>query len=441
MERFEFLTGLGRRPARRREEEEPMRLLLLGDFSGRPASERAPLRDRPTHRVDLDTFDRVMKRLAPQVSAPSGVIAFETLDDFHPDRLFDRLELFKALRTARATPPAAAANDVGRLLGTAPPRSPAGGTPANPIDALIHQIVAPHIVGEDTSTSYTAAVDAATTEQMRTLLHEPAFQSLEAAWRGAWWLVSNIELGEELQLHLFDVTREELLADIGAAGGDMTRTGLHAALAERAREVAGAPRWSLLVGLFEFGSQASDAGLLAALGLVAANAGAPLVAGAARAMSEEGEMPQDWDALRRSEVARWVALAGPRVLLRLPYGQRTDPIERFGFEEFAGLPEHDAFLWGAASLAIAVLVGRSFAARGWEMELGDEREIGDLPAYTFVRDGEPELQACAERFLSERQLEAMLSRGVIPLASRRDRNAVVAVRFQSIADPPAPIAW
>jgi hypothetical protein len=75
------------------------------------------------------------------------------------------------------------------------------------------------------------------------------------------------------------------------------------------------------------------------------------------------------------------------------------------------------------------------------MEPGDEREIDDLPAYTFVRDGEPELQACAERFLAESQLQAMLERGVVPLASRRDRNAVVAVRFQSIAHPPAPLAW
>ncbi|MNC88424.1 hypothetical protein D3C83_42360 [compost metagenome] len=75
------------------------------------------------------------------------------------------------------------------------------------------------------------------------------------------------------------------------------------------------------------------------------------------------------------------------------------------------------------------------------MEPGDEREIGDLPAYTFTRDGEPELQACAERFLTESQLQAMLQRGVIPLASRRDRNAVVAIRFQSIADPPAALAW
>ena len=75
------------------------------------------------------------------------------------------------------------------------------------------------------------------------------------------------------------------------------------------------------------------------------------------------------------------------------------------------------------------------------MEPGDERELADMPAYTFVRDGERVLQPCAERFLTEREIQTMLDGGLIPLASRRDRNAVVAIRFQSIAHPPAPLAW
>ena len=68
-------------------------------------------------------------------------------------------------------------------------------------------------------------------------------------------------------------------------------------------------------------------------------------------------------------------------------------------------PVQEEFLWGNASLATALLIGKAFTARGWDMEPGDEREIGDLPAYTFARDGEREMQACAERFLTERQIE------------------------------------
>ena len=174
------------------------------------------------------------------------------MDDFHPDRLYARLDLFQALRQARATPPAGSDELLGRLLGKPDePGAAAATVPAGGLDALIHEIVAPHIV-KDTSAQdkpYLAAVDAAIAEQMRSLLHDPAFQSLEEAWRGLRWLISSLELDETLQLHLFDVTREELLADVVAAQGKVAQTGVYRALVDRWRNVPGGERWSALVGL------------------------------------------------------------------------------------------------------------------------------------------------------------------------------------------------
>jgi len=352
--------------------------------------------------------------------------------------------MFQGLRQARVNPPAAGDDTLGRLLGkpSAPGAAPIA-TTARGLDALIHNIVAPHIV-EDTSAHtrpYLAAVDAAIAEQMRTLLHEPAFQSLEAAWRGVRWLISSLELDDNLQLHLFDVTRDELLADVVAARGQIAETGLYRRLVE-GRHGSDAGQWSALIGLLRFGPSETDVGLLAALGLIASRAGGPLLADAdlALAFGDAGALA-GWQALRRSEAAPWIGLAAPRVLLRQPYGKGSDPIDAFAFEELAGEPVQEEFLWANASLASALLIGRSFTARGWDMEPGDEREIGDLPAYTFVRDGERELQPCAERFLTETQIDTLLKAGLMPIASRRDRNAVVAVRFQSVADPPAPLAW
>ena len=438
---FEFDFGFGR-GVRPRDDDEPMRVLVLGDFSGKPAGERPPLAARPTARVDVDTLDDVMKRLAPKLSVPAGEIQFAQLDDFHPDRLYARLELFQGLREARANPQAGSGDLLGRLLGKSPEPTAPVATPADGLDALIRNIVAPYIVKDtsDQSKAYLTAVDAAIEEQMRTLLHAPAFQSLEAVWRGVQWLISSLELDENLQLHLFDVMREELLADIVGAQGKLAETGLYRALVDRWRGVPGGQGWSVLVGLLDFGPSNSDIGLLAALGLIASQAGGPLLAGADWALAgDDAGALAAWHALRRSEAAPWIGLATPRVLLRLPYGKGSDPIEAFRFEEFAGQPVHDEFLWGSASLAAAVLIGRSFTARGWDMELGDEREIGDLPAYTFVRDGERELQACGERYLTETEIQRLLMAGLIPVASRRDRNAVVVIRFQSASDPPAPL--
>jgi len=441
--RLEFDLGFGR-TGPPRDDGEPMRLLVLGDFSGKAAADRPPLAHRPTQQVDIDNLDDVVRRLEPRIRVPSGEIHFTQIDDFHPDRLYTRLDLFQALRRARTNPPAVT-DDLGRLLGKPAESSPAPAVAsASTIDALVRNMVAPYIV-KDTSAdteAYLLAVDTAIAGQMRALLHDPAFQALEAAWRGVRWLIASLELDETLQLHLFDVTREELLGDVVAAQGTLAKTGLYGALVDRWRNVPGGEGWSALAALIDFGPSDADIGLLAALGLIASQAGGPLLAGADLTLAGgDASALAGWQALRRSEAAPWIGLAAPRVLLRLPYGKVSDPIDAFAFEEVVGPPEQDRLLWGNASLAVALLIGRAFTARGWNMTPGDEREIGDLPAYTFVRDGEREMQACGERFLTESQIETLLKAGLVPIASRRDRNAVVAIRVQSVSDPPAPLAW
>ena len=342
--------------------------------------------------------------------------------------------------------PTASKEDLGWLLGKAPegsaPATTAG--PANGLDAFIHNIVAPHVV-PDTSTdrrAYLAGIDFAFANEMRALLHAPAFRrskpsgAARTGWSRAWsWTrtcscISSTSLARNssptLSRPRARSARPACIAHWWIAGATFT----------------GGEGWSAIAALIEFGPSAADIGLLAALGVIASQAGGPLLGGAHRALTvEDGEALAGWNALRRSEAARWIALGAPRVLLRRPYGTRSDPIEAFPFEEFVGAPVQEELLWGNTALALALLIGRAFMARGWDMEPGDEREIDDLPAYTFVRDGQTEMQPCGERPLTESAINQLLSAGLVPLASRRDRQAVVAIRFQSIADPPAPLAW
>jgi type VI secretion system protein ImpC len=457
--RSEFTLTSGSTGERRPAARGPLRLLLLGDFSAQPAAQRPALASRPTRQVDIDNLDAVLASLAPQL--PGSDLAFTALDDFHPDQLYARLARFEAMRQARQQTPSASASAsasgsvgggadlLGQLLGQSSGpvvvARPATATPASGLDGMIQSLVAPHIIPDRAADirSHQAAVDSASTEQMRKLLHEPAFQALEAAWRGVHWLVANLELGETLELHLFDVTQEELLADVITAQGQLAQTGLHRTLADRWRNLAGGQPWHALLGLYQFGPSDADIGLLAALGLIAAQAGGPLLAGALPALADpEATAQTGWPALRRSEAAPWIGLAASRVLLRLPYGQKTDPLESFAFEEFDATPVQQEFLWGHGALALGLLLGRSFTANGWAFEPGDERDITDLPAFTYRVDGEPTLQACAERYLSDEDGRAALAAGLMPLLSHRHRNAVTVTvpRFQSVADPAGPLA-
>jgi type VI secretion system ImpC/EvpB family protein len=220
---------------------------------------------------------------------------------------------------------------------------------------------------------------------------------------------------------------------------------------EASRRGADEQPWSLLVGQYSFGADPDDIALLGHLGVIASQAGGPLLASAdsslvgCDALSERTE-PRDWafrdpeaemrwNALRRSPAAPWLGLAMPRVLLRLPYGAKTEPLESFSFEEFATTADHEAYLWGNPALACAQVIARTFLDEGQGTSIEGPHEIDDLPAHVRDHDGERQLKACAEFVLPARVGEEMQRRGMIPVLSYGNRNAVRVLRVQSIAEP------
>lgn len=432
-EKFQFQFELGREPGKKREQA-PMRLLMLGDFSGQSAIGRTPLPDRKPVRIDIDQLWKVANAMAPRCMTTAGDIELRDLEDLHPDRLFDRLKLFSALKEKRSQPaPTGEGSPLAALLGGAPtPAAPAPeASDKSGIEALLHQAIAPHIVPDTRAQdrAWQQAIDAAISDQMRQLLHDPAFQSLEANWRGVDWLVSNLDCDGLLQLFLFDVSREELTEDLGGAGSIKDSSLLAALRAEG--------QWSALLSLETFGPQDADISLLAGLGAIGSLLGGPCIANAARTLwnPSEGADLDAWQLLRESEVAPWIGLVAPRLLMRQPYGKRSDPLDRFEFEELDGEPAHEHFLWAPGSLGIALLLGRSYEqADGWNFVLGTERDLEDLPMVTRIdRHGDPELLPCAEVFLSDAESESLMDRGLMNWISHRHQNAVLLHRFGSIS--------
>lgn len=481
--RLEFELSTEPKTVYRKAAGGPMRILVMGDFSGREnrgvQEPGAALAGRPLVPVDVDNLEDILFRFSPQLflpaaepSGPGMAVGFRSLDDFHPDALFGQLELFEALRDRRGRllDPATYADAARDLLeGSAVPAEGPGSGPAPEddagtlerllgrrpekprpapgrldLDGLIRQIVAPHIVpGPDPQQAQlVAAVDAGIGDRMRGLLQDPAFQALESAWRSLDRLVSGVETGEDLRILVLDCTKEELAADVRGAGGDLDACGLFRAL-EQGR--AGGHPWSALVTDFSFADAPEDLELLGSLGAIASHAGGPLLAAASPSLPGSAPLAEPtrwpapsaaWNAFRSRPAARWTGLAMPRVMLRLPYGAKTDPIDAFSFEEIPGAPRHEQFLWGAPAFACAALIARAFQERGWEMEPGDFLEVEDLPAYVVVEDGETRMQAPTEAYLGERAAEAILDRGIMPVMGYRDRNAARLLRFQSMADPP-----
>jgi type VI secretion system protein ImpC len=463
----------------------PFRIALIGDFSGREnrgilEKGRALAARRPV-RVDRDSLDDAVARLAPKLELDLGGeridVGFSSLDDFHPDRLYDRLPRFRAMRDAGARAlasaslfagpgqtskptPATPASALDAILGDAP--MPPGGAalakaPARPaldtrsdagLSDYIQRVLAPHLIGtpDSSAAEIKARIDAVVTAELRALLHHPDFQSLESVWRGVSFLVRRLDTDSTLQVHLVDISREELAADLESDA--VEGSGIHRLLVEGSVGTPGSDAWALLVAAFTLGDEAGDLALLGRLGRVARHAGAPLVAGGAPALAGvrsiaaspdpddwTEDAPQGWSELRASSVAPYIALVLPRILLRLPYGNRTDACELFDLEEVVPgtRPEHESYLWGSGSLAAALLVGEAFADSGWEFRAG--REISNLPLHVYHADGGTVATPCAEAVLTERAAEKLLEGGLSPLLSIRDSDAVILPRLQSIANP------
>jgi type VI secretion system protein ImpC len=426
------------------ETDTPFRMLILGDFSGRGfRGEHTPIAGRHPIAVDSDNLDQVLASLSPAVQLPQGTLRFRSIDDFHPDRIYQRTDAFRKLTELRNQPaPVPAATR--ETAQPAAPATPASGRslldsmmaqadeePASRVveapDALadfIKRAVEPHLAArqDPRQEEWAARVDAAAGEQMRAILHHPHFQSLEAAWRALAMLVDRLQPDTDLKIYVFDATLEELMAD--------------AAALERCFGGSASAPWTLIVGNFVFSRSAEDAAKLRWLGRLAASLGAPFLGEAVPPSDAPG---LEWQELVRLPEARWIGLALPRFLLRLPYGKDTSPAEQLDFEE---MPKsvHADYLWGNPAFFCACVLGLAFRSDGWEMRPARHREIGGLPQHIYRAGGESVAKPCAEVLLTDTAAEFILDNGFMPLASMKDQDSVLLVRLQSIVDPPAPLS-
>lgn len=403
-------------PQPRPDDETPRGTLVLADLGG---DRTQPLAARQAVRIDIDRFDASFTRIAPRLALDGApALAFASIDDFRPEALRERVEhlVHAAPPAPAASPPGSAASDIERLLGRAPTAAAARPTP---LQDWLHAVVQPHL-----KPAAPAAATPQATPALSALLHHPRFQALEAAWRGVDALTRAVDFDATRPLWLLDASADEWAGELDAHQADLSGCALH-----RLLHAPGMPAWELIVVDQAFG----DANLprLAALGAIAARAGAVLLADAApQHLDTEGPA---WKALREAPMAPHIGLLLPRVLLRLPYGPRTDPVSGFDFDELPAGQAPQGLLWGSAALAAARL-----AAQGGGDGEGDgdnwPLQLDDLPAFVLDdAEGGRQLQPVTEWVLGDEAVRAALDRGLMPWQAHRTRALARLPRWQSIA--------
>ena len=481
---FAFGAMSGERPDAQRLERKRFRIALLGDFTGRSAQGLIEVGDALAARkpilLDTDTVEDVIEGFATTLVLPIGKdgagveVKLGGLDDLHPDELYENVELFAALKSLKSqlgnggTAESAAKSLIawgeqhGRAV--APARATSGGNTVradlklsdfqkligdtektlaqpSPVDELMARVVGPHIrkLPDPDVTAMAGAVDDALSGAMRMVLHHPEFQSVEAQWRALDLIARSIETDDTLEVMLYDVSAEEIAADL-TQSDDLSTSGLARLLTEGPMdEEFGRGAYSALIGMYTFEETPPHAQLLGRIARVAAHVDAPFFAAITPSFIETPKqdrhplVAKEWDTLRAMPEARHLALATPRFLMRRPYGAKTEPICEFDFEEFTQSAGLSGMLWANPVVLVAILLAKSFKENGPSMGLGEIMSLGDMP-YHFVLDryGDQVALPCTERNLTLDKVETVLGRGYLPVVSIKGRDDIRLASFQSL---------
>jgi type VI secretion system protein ImpC len=282
---------------------------------------------------------------------------------------------------------------------------------------------------------YITEIDGRLSGQLNEIMHKQEFQALEAAWRGLHYFVMQTEIGAMLKIRVLNVAKEELWKDLTNAV-ESDQSALFKKVYEEEFGTFGGAPYGLLVGSYDFSKNGRDIELLEKLSNIAATAHAPFLAAASpdllgleeftklptpRDLAKTFDTPHyaKWRSFRESVDSRYVGLTLPRVMLRLPYGPNTVPVEGLNFMEDVDGKDHSKYLWGTAAFVMAAIVTNAFARYGWTAAIrGIEGGglVDGLPMHTFQdADGEFVLKCPTEVSISDRREGELADLGFIPL--------------------------
>ncbi len=300
-----------------------------------------------------------------------------------------------------------------------------------------------------------AQIDHLVSLQLNEVMHHPAFQKLEGSWRGLKYLLDNSEMTPMLKVRVLNASKKEVLKDLQRAP-EFDQSALFRKVYEDEYGIFGGEPFGALIGDFEFTKHPEDIELLEKVSQVAAAAHAPFLTAAGSELlnlesyTELGQVRDigrifdnteyaKWKGFRESEDSRYVGLCLPHVLMRLPYGKDSKPVEGFNYEENVDGTEHNKYLWGNAAYALGARLTNSFAQFGWCASIRGVEGGGlveGLPSHTFRTDeGDVALKCPTEIAITDRREKELADNGFIPLVHCKGHDYAAFFSVQSAQKP------
>jgi len=323
------------------------------------------------------------------------------------------------------------------------------------VKELVDQVLAGQIrVAKDTDEmlgSRIKELDELISVQLNEVMHAPEFQKLEGSWRGLQYLTTNTETSTMLKIKVFNISKKDILKDF-TKQNDWEQAAIFRKIYEEEYGTLGGQPYGCLIGDYEITRHPEDIQLLTNMANVGAAAHAPFLAAASPSLfnwesfTELGG-PRDvakifdndayvaWKDFRKSDDSKYVGLCMPHILMRLPYGKDTSPVEEFDYEEKVDGRDHKKYLWGNAAFALGARITNAFAMHEWCAAIRGVEGGGlveGLPAHTFQTDDGDQTVKCPTEIAITDRREAELSKlGFIPLCYYKGTTNAVFMATQS----------
>ena len=331
----------------------------------------------------------------------------------------------------------------------------------NAVQTLVTQALADSSLVQDnvlsTIEEMIARIDEKLSAQMNEVLHAEEFQQIESAWRGLHYLVFNSETDATLKIRVMNVGKTELYRHFkNYPGAKWDQSPIFKAIYEQEFGTLGGQPYGALVADYHFSHSPTDVSVMRDLSKIASAALAPLVTGAdpnLLGMDSWRELmnPRDigklmdtpdyaaWKGLRDAVDSRYLALCMPRVLSRLPYGAKSEPVHEFAFEEETDGHDGKKYGWMNAAYAMAANINRAYKEYGWTIRIRGVQsggEVINLPTYTFpTDDGGVDLKCPTEIAITDRREAELSKAGIISIVHRKNTDKAAFIGAQSVYKP------
>ena len=308
-----------------------------------------------------------------------------------------------------------------------------------------------------------SAIDALISAQLDAILHAARMRRLEGCWRGLAWLLGGIDPSARVKVRVLAAAWSEITRDLERAA-EFDQSNLFRRIYEDEFGMPGGEPYGLLIIDQEVrhspqpGAPTDDPAAIAQLASVAAAAFSPVVLSASPALLDVDNFRDlaltidpasslrdaahaRFHRLSQREDMRFIALALPRLLARLPWAD--DPARHDGFRYAEHAPDAASRVWMSAAYGFALTAVRAFSTFGWPADLrgvDTDREGGGLVTYIPAEGFSTERdhnwpRAPLDLVFNDRQERSLVEAGLMPLTGLPFSADAAFIALRSLQTP------